>query len=276
MNFLKQLQAFRDYQLFQTELSSGQIALYYALLQINNKCSWVEWFTAANSTLETLSGLSRSGISRNRNVLKQLGLVDFESNGNRKATSYKICVLYTLDSTHNSEHSSEHNSTHISAHNSEHNRSTLIKHKHKQDINETKQDHHDGDTVPNLVINTTKPDDDLFRDLLTFYQQNIGVTGSIVIENLRHSLDDFVEQGTSLDESIEIVKYAIKLTVENNARSWKYTNQILLNWLNSNLYTLDNIKASNRSRVQESNTANSDSDFMERSNRSAKETGLGF
>lgn len=276
MNFLKQLQAFRDYQLFQTELSSGQIALYYALLQINNKCSWVEWFTAANSTLETLSGLSRSGISRNRNVLKQLGLVDFESNGNRKATSYKICVLYTLDSTHNSEHSSEHNSTHISAHNSEHNRSTLIKHKHKQDINETKQDHHDGDTVPNSVINTTKPDDDLFRDLLTFYQQNIGVTGSIVIENLRHSLDDFVEQGTSLDESIEIVKYAIKLTVENNARSWKYTNQILLNWLNSNLYTLDNIKASNRSRVQESNTANSDSDFMERSNRSAKETGLGF
>lgn len=136
MNYLKQLQAFRDYQMFETELSSGQIALYYALLQINNKCSWIEWFTAANQTLETLSGLSRSGINKNRNVLKQLGLVNFESNGNRKATSYKICVLYNEDSTHNSEHKSTHNSTHKSTHNS----STLIK--QDRNINKTNKDSH--------------------------------------------------------------------------------------------------------------------------------------
>lgn len=140
MNYLKQLQAFRDYQMFETELSSGQIALYYALLQINNKCSWIEWFTAANQTLETLSGLSRSGINKNRNVLKQLGLVDFESNGNRKATSYKICVLYNEDSTHNSEHNSEHRSAHNSTHKSTHNSSTLIK--QDRNINKTNKDGH--------------------------------------------------------------------------------------------------------------------------------------
>lgn len=140
MNYLKQLQAFRDYQMFETELSSGQIALYYALLQINNKCSWIEWFTAANQTLETLSGLSRSGINKNRNVLKQLGLVDFESNGNRKATSYKICVLYNEDSTHNSEHRSTHNSTHNSEHKGTHNSSTLIK--QDRNINKTNKDSH--------------------------------------------------------------------------------------------------------------------------------------
>ena len=140
MNYLKQLQAFRDYQMFETELSSGQIALYYALLQINNKCSWIEWFTAANQTLETLSGLSRSGINKNRNVLKQLGLVNFESNGNRKATSYKICVLYNEDSTHNSEHKSTHNSTHNSTHKSTHNSSTLIK--QDRNINKTNKDSH--------------------------------------------------------------------------------------------------------------------------------------
>ena len=141
MNYLKQLQAFRDYQMFETELSSGQIALYYALLQINNKCSWIEWFTAANQTLETLSGLSRSGINKNRNVLKQLGLVNFESNGNRKATSYKICVLYNEDSTHNSEHKSTHNS------------STLI----KQDINinKTNKDSHDSTPAKRVY----EPDD---------------------------------------------------------------------------------------------------------------------
>lgn len=126
--------------MFETELSSGQIALYYALLQINNKCSWIEWFTAANQTLETLSGLSRSGINKNRNVLKQLGLVNFESNGNRKATSYKICVLYNEDSTHNSEHKSTHNSTHNSTHKSTHNSSTLIK--QDRNINKTNKDSH--------------------------------------------------------------------------------------------------------------------------------------
>lgn len=141
MNYLKQLQAFRDYQMFETELSSGQIALYYALLQINNKCAWIEWFTAANQTLETLSGLSRSGINKNRNVLKQLGLVDFESNGNRKATSYKICVLYSEDGTHNSTHNSVHNS------------STLIK--QDRNINKSNKDSHDSKPTKRVY----EPDD---------------------------------------------------------------------------------------------------------------------
>ena len=141
MNYLKQLQAFRDYQMFETELSSGQIALYYALLQINNKCSWIEWFTAANQTLETLSGLSRSGINKNRNVLKQLGLVDFESNGNRKATSYKICVLYSEDSTHNITHNSVHNS------------STLIK--QDRNIKKSNKDSHDSKPAKRVY----EPDD---------------------------------------------------------------------------------------------------------------------
>lgn len=101
MNYLSQLQAFRDYQMFETKLSSGQIALWHALMQINNKCAWIEWFTAANQTLETLSGSSRSAINKNRNVLKQLGLIDFRSNG-KKATSYKVCVLYTSNSTQGS------------------------------------------------------------------------------------------------------------------------------------------------------------------------------
>lgn len=145
LNYLKQLQAFRDYQTFQTELSSGQIALYYALLQINNKCSWIEWFTAANRMLETLSGLSRSGINKNRNVLRQLGLIDFRSNG-KKATSYKVCVLYTSDSTQGSVQDgtqrSTQNSVQGSTQESVQQSSTLIKHKqkHKQNNKEIKKE----------------------------------------------------------------------------------------------------------------------------------------
>lgn len=101
MNIIRQFLAFDDYLLYNQKLSSGQIALWRALVSINNKAGWADWFTAANATLETLSGLSRSGINKNRNSLKQLGLIDFRSNG-KKATSYHVTRLYTSDSTQGS------------------------------------------------------------------------------------------------------------------------------------------------------------------------------
>lgn len=98
MNYLQQILAFNDYLLYEQELSSGQIALWHALMSINNKTAWANWFTAANQTLESLSGLSRSGILKARNILKQQNLIDFTPNGRNKATSYHMCVLYMSDS----------------------------------------------------------------------------------------------------------------------------------------------------------------------------------
>lgn len=101
MNYLQQIRAFNDYLVYNQKLSSGQISLWYALMWINNKAGWAKWFTAANLTLESMSGLSRSGILKARNVLKQLGLIDFETHGT-SATSYQVCVLYTSNSTQDS------------------------------------------------------------------------------------------------------------------------------------------------------------------------------
>lgn len=97
MNYIKQIQAFND-RLLSNPLSNGQIALWYALMYINNKCAWAEWFTAPNLSLEALSGLSRQGINKARNVLKQQGLIDFKSNGT-KATSYRLITIYYLDTS---------------------------------------------------------------------------------------------------------------------------------------------------------------------------------
>ena len=96
MNYIGQIRGFYDLQLSKP-FSTGQIALWHALMHINNKCSWIEWFTAANLTLELLSGLSRQGIVKSRNELKQQGLIDFKSNGT-KATSYTIKLLYMSNS----------------------------------------------------------------------------------------------------------------------------------------------------------------------------------
>ncbi|MCW4398074.1 DnaD domain protein [Lentilactobacillus parabuchneri] len=128
MNYIQQIRAFDDFKLYKARLSSGEIALWHALMSINNKTGWQEWFTAANSMLVSLSGLSRSGILKDRNVLKQIGLIDFRTNG-KKATSYHVCVLYTSDSAQDSKHQSKQNSKHSSKQDS----NTLYK------LNETKQ-----------------------------------------------------------------------------------------------------------------------------------------
>lgn len=128
MNYLLQIRAFDDYRLYETKLSSGQVSLWYTLMSINNKAHWQEWFTAANIVLERLSGLSRQGIVKNRNVLKQLGLIDFQSNG-RKATSYHVSKLYTSNSVQVSLQDSVQNSVQDSVQDSVQNSSTLIKHK---------------------------------------------------------------------------------------------------------------------------------------------------
>lgn len=91
MNYIAEIKAFHDLVQIK-QLSSGQIALWYGLMYINNKCTWVEWFTAPNLTLELNTGLSRSGIAKARNVLKQHGILEFKQNGT-KSTSYKLNSL---------------------------------------------------------------------------------------------------------------------------------------------------------------------------------------
>lgn len=88
MDYLRECKAFYD-SLDYNQLSSGQIALWYVLLNICNKSGWQTWFTAANSTLAS-SGLSVSGINKARNQLKQLGYIDFKPQGKNKATKYRI------------------------------------------------------------------------------------------------------------------------------------------------------------------------------------------
>lgn len=72
-------------------LSTGQVSLYFALLHVCNRSNWTEWFQAPNQVLSVLTGLSRSGILKARNELKQRNLIDFRERGT-KATIYKITI----------------------------------------------------------------------------------------------------------------------------------------------------------------------------------------
>lgn len=204
LNYLQQILAFDDYLLYKQKLSSGQIALWRALMSINNKAGWVTWFTAANATLESLSGLSRSGINKNRNALKQLGLIDFKSNG-RKATSYKVCVLYTLNSAQESTQQSNDKVTLKSTTQST-NSGTLIK--HKQNIN-----------------NSFSPETD--KNKLNIYaavEQNFGRALSPI------EMEMIKQWQTEDSYPDDLIQLALKEAVLNQAFSLKYMDRILLSW----------------------------------------------
>lgn len=92
MEYISQILKFNDL-LLTNNLPPGQIALWYALMHINNKCSWAKWFKAANRTLELYTGLSKNGVIKARNALKQKGFIDFKSNGT-SAASFELKILY--------------------------------------------------------------------------------------------------------------------------------------------------------------------------------------
>ncbi|MFS1045146.1 DnaD domain protein [Enterococcus faecium] len=222
MDYIRQILAFDDYLMYNQGLSSGQIALWRALMSINNKARWSEWFTASNQTLETLSGLSRQGINKNRNILKQLGLIDFRSNG-RKATSYHICKLYTSNSLQESvQHSSgivaQECTTQLR------NSSTLNKHKQNKNENETEStsassiDFHSETSATGYWLNQVNP-----------------AEAPMVLESIRFWVNDF--QGQE-----KIVIMAIDEMLKNGARNYNYLDKVLKSWENKQLDTVEKVK----------------------------------
>lgn len=220
MNYLQQIRAFDDYRLYEQKLSAGQVSLWYTLMSINNKTAWSTWFTAANATLESLSGLSRSGIVKNRNVLKQLGLIDFSSNG-RKATSYRVSVLYTSDSAQGSVQRSTQSSAQHSVQRSTQHSGTLNKQ------NETKQNE----------INNDEADASVTRgDVIDKWTSLWGFPNAIATPEINEWLDAL---------PADVVAFAIQIAGEHTVKaagSLKYMRAVIEGWQKRYISTLDQAK----------------------------------
>ena len=219
MNYMAEIKAF--YDLVQVkQLSTGQIALWHALMHINNKCAWIEWFTVPNLTLELHTGLSRAGIYKARNVLKQYGVIDFKSNGTR-ATSYKlISLLYSKQSGNqlndallNSNQDSNQDSKQDGKQSSKQDSNTLNK------LDKTKQDEDDD------VINDNDP--------FVYYSKNIGPMLPYIADLIKQYQNDLPD---------ELITEAFKIAVRNNARSMRYAEKIMLSWLDKGIRTMEDYK----------------------------------
>lgn len=94
MNYIEEIRAFYDWLVVNSySLSPGAIALWHALMHINNKAGWKAEFMVANRMLECLTGLSRWGVDEARNRLIQLGLIEYTKGTGRKPGKYKIRPL---------------------------------------------------------------------------------------------------------------------------------------------------------------------------------------
>lgn len=96
MNYLSELRSFKDWCLM-NQPSTGQIALWHALMLMANSSGWQEWFLVPSQTLELLTGLSHSGVNKARQTLIDRGLIEYRPSDNRKkASRYKVNSLCKL------------------------------------------------------------------------------------------------------------------------------------------------------------------------------------
>ena len=101
MNPLKEINSFYDW-LETNSISTSVIALWHALMHINNKAGWIPEFAVAMSVLEMKSGLKKGAIITARLKLQQLGRVDFKSRAGQQSAIYRIIPFHDYGTVDNS------------------------------------------------------------------------------------------------------------------------------------------------------------------------------
>ncbi|MDI6562377.1 DnaD domain protein [Bacillus altitudinis] len=91
MNYLKEINGFMRF-LETTELKPTTQALWFHLMDINNNCSWKEWFTVPNSRLYSRLGVSEKTMIEHRKILIEHGRIEYKPKG-KSAGSYRIVSL---------------------------------------------------------------------------------------------------------------------------------------------------------------------------------------
>ncbi|MGE5631732.1 MAG: DnaD domain-containing protein [Caulobacteraceae bacterium] len=219
MKYINEINAFNDWLKYNT-LPTGEIALWYALMHINNISCWADEFTVANLTLQSLTGLSRQGLDRARNGLIQRGRVKYKKGISNKAGKYKIIsfesqIIGTVmpecqkTGTERTQQQSQGDTQ------SGHSSSTL----NRQDY--TKQDNDDHIAECKKVMD--------------FYTGNFGIKAVPAQAQL---LLSYLDDGISADLIIE----AMRITVLSNIYNLRYTEGIINNWTNLGIKTIEQYK----------------------------------
>lgn len=89
MNYQTEIRMFNEW-LETHELTASGIALWYALMFMAYRSDWPTEITIPVSALCLRSKLSRSAVYKERNMLRDYGLLDFDTTSGRRSTCYRI------------------------------------------------------------------------------------------------------------------------------------------------------------------------------------------
>lgn len=216
MTYLDEILGFYDY-LQLNKLSTGQIALWHALMAVNNKCGWKEWFTAPNRTLELYTALSRQSIVNCRNTLAQKGLIQFKTNGT-KASIYKMVSM--ADILQRSLQTSLQDSLHGTLQDSLQRSLPFIEKKRQEE----KREKTDRPCAP--------ASGDGVAAVANHYQQ---LTGNCVSPNMYDGLCGYIGDGVEPELICALLDYAAEKKVNN---LWRYTEKAIMGNMDKGIYTL--------------------------------------
>ncbi|MDR4197928.1 DnaD domain protein [Bacillus altitudinis] len=91
MNYLKEINGFMRW-LETSPLKPTTQAMWLQLMDINNGCSWREWFTVSNTTLVARLNVSEKTVLEHRKILVEAGRIEYIPQG-KKAGRYRIISL---------------------------------------------------------------------------------------------------------------------------------------------------------------------------------------
>jgi len=92
MNYIKQLNAFKDYLTFH-DMPPTATLLWHTLMMINNMAGWKRQFSASSALVQQYGGLSKQRVSEAREVLVKHGLIHYESGSRGQAPVYEMVLL---------------------------------------------------------------------------------------------------------------------------------------------------------------------------------------
>lgn len=75
------------------------------------------------------------------------------------------------------------------------------------------------------------------KSAINFYENNFGVLGPMLIENMNYWISDFKKIGSSTEDANQILIKAMEISIKRNKRSWAYSEAILKDWINKGLNT---------------------------------------
>lgn len=98
VNYIIEINKFYDW-LETNSIPKSAIALWHALLHINNKTGWIEEFSVAMSVLELKTGFKSSELFKARNILQEKGRITWEKRGGNLSATYRMIFfsLHTMD-----------------------------------------------------------------------------------------------------------------------------------------------------------------------------------